>query len=109
MKREDVPLGKAIRLTDLVEYASGSLVSRILQKSAASNLTLFAFEEGEDVSEHTTPCDAYALILDGSAEIVVDGETVTAGPGEMVVLPAGVPHSLHAKSRFKMLLLMLRG
>jgi len=109
MKREDIPQGKAIRLAELVEYAPGSLVSRILHKNPAGNLTVFAFEEGEDVSEHTTPCDAYALILEGSADIVVDGVTVTAGAGEMVVLPAEVPHSLHAKRRFKMLLVMLRG
>jgi len=109
MNRTGLQPGEAARLVDLVDYASGSLVSRVLGKTASGNLTVFAFDAGEEVSEHSTPCDAWALILDGSAELVVGGETVTAGAGEIVMLPAGVPHSLHAKQRFKMLLLMLRG
>ncbi len=109
MMRAELLPGEKVRPEDLVDYASGSLVSRVLGKTAAGNLTVFAFDAGEDVSEHSTPCDAWALVLDGSAELVVGGKTVTAGAGEIVMLPAGVPHSLHAKQRFKMLLLMLRG
>ena len=109
MNHAGLPPGEAARLVDLVDYTAGSLVSRVVGKSASGSVTVFAFDAGEDVSEHSTPCDAWALILDGSAELLVGGKTVTAGAGELVMLPAGVPHSLHAKQRFKMLLLMLRG
>jgi quercetin dioxygenase-like cupin family protein len=100
--------GKAFTLNGLAEYVAGSVVSRILSRGPAGVVTLFAFDAGEEVSEHTTPCEALAVILDGAADLVVGGEPLRAVAGQMVLLPANVPHSLLAKERFKMLLVMLR-
>jgi quercetin dioxygenase-like cupin family protein len=104
--------GTPTRLAELVEYAPGAVVSRTLAKSEAGTLTVFAFDRGEALSEHTTPFDAYVQVLDGRAELVIGGESVLAQAGETVVMPADVPHVPHAVKaiqRFKMLLIMLRG
>jgi quercetin dioxygenase-like cupin family protein len=98
----------AFPLARLVDYAAGSIVSRILEKGPAGMLTMMAFDAGEEVSEHTTPCDAYAMIIDGSAEMTIGETRVSAVAGDVVLLPADVPHSLRAVQRFKMLLAMLR-
>jgi quercetin dioxygenase-like cupin family protein len=97
-----------IGLAPLVDYAPGSIVSRVLHRGAAGSITLFAFDSGQDVSEHTTACDAYALVLDGRADLNVGGERARAEAGQVVMLPAGVPHSIRAPERFKMLLIMMR-
>jgi quercetin dioxygenase-like cupin family protein len=101
--------GTPTRLAELVEYAPGAVVSRTLAKSEAGTLTVFAFDRGEALSEHTTPFDAYVQVLDGRAELVIGGESVLAQAGETVVMPADVPHAVKAIQRFKMLLIMLRG
>lgn len=95
-------------LAGLVEYQSGAVVSRTILKRSTGNLTLFAFDRGEGLSEHTTPHDAFVLLLDGAAEIVIGDRTVRAEAGEAVLLPADVPHALHAVEPFKMLLAMIR-
>jgi quercetin dioxygenase-like cupin family protein len=92
----------------LVDYADGAVVSRTLRKSPAGTLTVFAFDRGQGLSEHTTPHEAAVLVLDGAADWTVGGEPVRVGAGEMIGLPAGVPHAVHAAERFKMLLIMLR-
>lgn len=84
------------------------MVSRTLAKGAGGTLTLFAFDRGEELSEHSAPFDAYVQVLDGAALLTIGGEPVTAKTGELVLLPAGVPHALRAESRFKMLLVMFR-
>ena len=96
-------------LEQLVDYASNSIVSRTLKKSKAGTLTLFAFDAGEELSEHTAPFDAYVQILDGEAVLMIDEESVKATAGETVLMPANVPHAVLAKKRFKMLLIMIRG
>jgi quercetin dioxygenase-like cupin family protein len=96
-------------LAELVEYAPGAVVSRTLAKSEAGTLTVFAFDRGEALSEHTTPFDAYVQVLDGRAELVIGGESVFPQAGETVVMPANVPHAVKASQRFKMLLTLLRG
>jgi quercetin dioxygenase-like cupin family protein len=101
--------GTPTRLAELVEYAPGAVVSRTLAKSEAGTLTVFAFDRGEALSEHTTPFDAYVQVLDGRAELVIGGESVLAQAGETVVMPADVPHAVKAIQRFKMLLIMIRG
>jgi quercetin dioxygenase-like cupin family protein len=94
-------------LNDLVAYAEGSIVSRALARSSSGSLTLFAFDAGQHLSEHTSPFDALVQVLDGSAELVIGGQPVSAEAGQAVLMPAGVPHAVNARRRFKMLLTML--
>ena len=101
--------GKAFNLEAHVSYADGSVVSKTLLKKAVGNLTLFAFDQGQGLSEHTAPFDAVVHILDGEAEITIGGVVQTVGAGELLIMPANVPHALHARERFKMLLVMIRG
>lgn len=92
-----------------VDYSEGSIVSREILRNTAGTLTLFAFDQGQGLSEHTAPFDATVTILDGEAEILLDGVPHRVAAGEMLIMPAGVPHALNAKVRFKMLLTMIRG
>lgn len=103
------PKGKAFNLADHVDYADGSVVSKILLKKDTGNITLFSFDAGQGLSEHTAPFDAVVQILDGKAEITIGGKTNEAQSGEMLIMPANVPHALRAPERFKMLLVMIRG
>lgn len=100
---------KATRLADLVNYQKESVVSKTLIEKKAGTVTLFAFDEGEGLSEHTAPFDAVVYILDGHAEITIGGKAQTVMAGKMLIMPANVPHSLHATVQFKMLLIMIRG
>ncbi len=95
-------------LNDLVDYSEGSTVSRILYKSDSGSLTLFSFDEGQSLSEHTAPYDAIVEVLDGSVELTIGGSKITAKAGELVIMPANIPHGLYAPERFKMLLTMIR-
>ena len=95
-------------LRDSLEYQKGAVVSRAIIKKKSGNVTLFAFDEGEELSEHTTPYDALVQILDGTATITIGGVAHDVGTGEAVLMPADVPHALRATSRFKMLLTMIR-
>ena len=103
-----IPTAQAVDLAGLVAYAQGSVVSRTLANSSAGTLTLFAFDAGQGLSEHSAPFDAVVQVLDGEAELVIGGQSVCAGAGQMVVMPANVPHALKATQRFKMLLTMFR-
>ncbi len=94
--------------SELVQYAEGSIVSRTLVDKTQGTLTLFAFDTGQSLSEHTAPFDAYVLGLDGEAELVIGGKPVAVRPGQMVLMPAGVPHAVKARTRFKMMLVMIR-
>ncbi len=100
---------KAVRLAEHVDYAPGAVVSKTLAKSPAGTLTLFAFDDGQGLSEHSAPFDAYVTVLDGVVDLVIGGVTVPAIEGETVLMPANVPHGLTARGRFKMLLTMIRG
>jgi quercetin dioxygenase-like cupin family protein len=99
---------RAFALTDLVDYAEGSIVSRTLVDKEQGTLTLFAFDKGQGLSEHTAPFDAYVVGLDGEAALKIGGKTVKARAGQVVLMPAGVPHDLRATSRFKMFLALVR-
>ena len=92
----------------IIEYAEGSVVSKTLIKKEIGNITLFAFDQGQGLSEHTAPFDAVVHILDGTAEITIGGQAQTVNTGEMLIMPANVPHALQARERFKMLLVMIR-
>jgi quercetin dioxygenase-like cupin family protein len=103
-----VQTGEAIRVASLVEYAPESIVSRQLIQNDAGTITLFSFDAGQSLSEHTTPFDALVQVLDGEAELVIGGNSVPTEVGQMVIMPADVPHSVKAPRRFKMLLTMLK-
>ena len=106
--RSALPPATALKLADLVAYAEGSIVSRAIVQERAASLTIFAFDAGQALSEHTTAQDAYLQVLDGEADLVVGGQAVVARIGEVVRLPSGVPHEVNASQRFKMLLTMVR-
>jgi len=104
----EVPAATALDLTGLVDYAEGSVVSRTIMDNDAGTLTLFAFDAGQALSEHTAPFHAFVQVLDGEAEFTVGGKAIRAGRGQLVVMPADVPHAARARGRFKMLLVMIR-
>jgi quercetin dioxygenase-like cupin family protein len=104
-----LPEAEAVRLAELLDYVPGSIVSRTLEKRKTGTITLFAFDAGQELSEHTTPYDAYVQILDGEVELTIGGRPVRATAGETVLMPADVPHAVSAVKPFKMLLTMIRG
>lgn len=104
----DSLLRTPVALAGVVQYQPGSVVSRVLHKTPAGTVTVFAFDEGEGLSEHTAPFDALVQVLDGEAAIAVAGETQRVRAGEAIRLPANVPHAVQALRRFKMLLIMIR-
>jgi quercetin dioxygenase-like cupin family protein len=102
-------VGRVVDLAGLVEYQPGAVVSREVVRRPVGTVTVFAFDKGQGLSEHTAPFDALVQVLDGEAEITVGGKPHRARAGEMLVMPAGVPHALSAVERFKMMLVMIRG
>ena len=104
----DIVTPKVEALKDMVEYQEGSVVSRTIIDKPMGTVTLFAFGEGEGLSEHTTPYDALVQVLDGEVEITIGGEAFNLGEGEMIIMPAEIPHALRALGRFKMLLVMVK-
>lgn len=96
------------QLVDLLQYQDGSIVSRVLLKNKGGTVTLFAFDVGEGLSEHTAPFDALVVVTDGEAEIQIAGENFKVRQGETIILPANRPHAVRAATKFKMLLIMIR-
>jgi len=103
-----LPPAKAMNLADLVQYAAGSIVSRTIAENDGGTLTLFSFDAGQGLSEHSAPFDAIVLVLDAQAELTIGGQPVPVKAGQLAVMPANVPHAVRAIQRFKMLLIMLR-
>lgn len=101
-------IAKSLDLEGLVAYQKHSVVSKQILGKKTGSLTLFAFDKGEGLSEHTAPYDASVLILDGKATILIGGKPHKLEKGEMIIMPAGIPHSLKAVQPFKMLLIMIR-
>jgi quercetin dioxygenase-like cupin family protein len=99
---------EAVRLIDLVEYQTGSIVSRTILDEETGTITLFAFDKDQGLSEHTVPYDAMVYLLDGEVEITLSGNPLRVRQGEMLIMPAGIPHALRAVERFKMILTMIR-
>ena len=91
-----------------VEYADGSVVSKTIIKKPTGNITLFAFDKGEGLAEHTTPHEALVQLLDGKAEITIGGTPYNLQTGQSIILPANIPHSLKAHEKFKMMLTMIK-
>lgn len=104
----ELAAAKAQALAGLVDYAPGAIVSRTLAKNRAGTLTVFAFDAGQELSEHEAPFDAIVQVLDGEAELIVDGKPVRTRAGEITRMSANIPHAVKARKRFKMLLIMLK-
>ena len=107
MDVEDIA-GKLLELKTMVDYQEGSVVSRTLVEKPGGTITLFAFDKGQGLSEHTAPFDALALIIDGQAEISISGKSQRVSVGEMIIMPADVPHALKTIEKFKMMLVMIK-
>lgn len=101
-------IGRAGNLADLVGYQEGSVVSKEVIKEAKGSVTLFAFDKGQGLSEHTAPFDALVYVCDGEAEITISGKVHRLKSGETIIMPADKPHALKAQERFKMLFVMIR-
>jgi len=101
-------LGQAMKLIDLVSYQEGSIVSRTIIDKPTGTFTLFAFDTGQGLSEHTAPFDALVYILDGDAEVTISGKSLHIKEGYMVIMPANKPHALKAIKKFKMMLVMIK-
>ncbi len=102
------PKAEILQFTDMVAYQGGSVVSRQITKAEAGNITLFAFDQGQELSEHTAPFDALVQVLEGQAEITISGQPFHLTSGQSIILPANQPHAVRAASSFKMLLSMIR-
>lgn len=108
MKTNRSEKGIPIDIVSSISYASGAVVSKTLLDKPAGTLTLFSFDAGQGLSEHTAPYDATVQILEGEAEITIAGQTQTVKAGELIIMPANAPHALQGNQRFKMLLIMIR-
>lgn len=106
-QREDLK-GKVILIKDLIAYQEGSIASRMLVFKKAGTVTVFSFDEGEELTEHTAPYDAILNVIDGEAEVHIAGIPFTVHEREMIILPANKPHAVFARQRFKMILTMIR-
>lgn len=107
-KTQESFLGQALDLKSLVSYQEGSVVSKTLVDRGIGTITLFSFDAGQGLSEHTAPFDAFVQIVDGEAEVTISGEKHTVKTGEIIIMPADKPHALRSDTRFTMLLVMIR-
>jgi quercetin dioxygenase-like cupin family protein len=105
---KDPLAAQATDLLSLIDYQEVSVVSKTLIDKNTGTVTLFAFDKGQGLSEHTASYDALVYVLDGDAEVTITGKPITLRPGEMTIIPANHPHALAAKTRFKMLLIMIK-
>lgn len=101
-------VARAQSLDGLIDYAADSIVSKTILDKPVGTITLFAFDRGQQLSEHTAPYDAVVQVIDGRGTLVIGGEQVVVSAGEVVIMPGNVPHSVSADERFKMLLTMIR-
>ena len=108
MKTNEFAKGEKFSFGDSIAYADKAVVSKHVLKKDSGNITLFAFDKGEGLSEHTTPFDALVLVVDGRVEIIIDGESTILCSSESIIMPANIPHALKALDRFKMVLTMIK-
>ena len=109
MNNEGIERAMVFSIAEEINYSPKSIVSRIIHKSQTGNITLFAFDEGQGLSEHTAPFDAMVQIIDGQADVIIDGKKNTLKAGQFIVMPANIPHAVNAIAKFKMILTMIRG
>jgi len=108
MKNKEKLDAKATQLVNLIDYQEGSVVSRTIIDKEAGTVTLFVFDEGQGLSEHTAPYDAMVHVLEGIAKVTISGKAIMVKQDEIIIMPANQPHALFAVSRFKMLLTMIK-
>ncbi len=108
LANQGIDKGKAFNVRELIDYAADSVVSKTLIDTTAGTVTLFAFDKSQGLSEHTAPFDAMVQIIEGETAITIGGNTTNVSEGQMIVMPATVPHALRAIAPFKMLLTMIR-
>jgi quercetin dioxygenase-like cupin family protein len=101
-------IAKVHEIATVIDYQEGAIVSRELIRKEAGTITLFAFDEGQGLSEHTAPFDAFVQVLEGKVEIAIGGAPQKLTGGQFIIMPAGIPHALKALARFKMMLVMIR-
>jgi quercetin dioxygenase-like cupin family protein len=101
-------MAQAVQAAQLVDYQDGAIVSKSVLKKKTGSMTLFAFDRGEGLSEHTVPYDAVVHVLEGQAAVSLGGTQQTLGPGDLMILDAGIPHAVKAESRFKMMLTLIK-
>jgi quercetin dioxygenase-like cupin family protein len=104
----DACLGRAAEFNRLVDYSTDAIVSKTILDKPAGTITLFAFDKGQGLSEHTAPYDAVVVVVDGSAKLTIGGNEQPVCAGQIIIMPADVPHAVYAHERFKMLLIMIR-
>lgn len=109
MTQQGIEKSKKVILTNEANYAAGAIVSKVLYKSASGNLTLFAFDKGQELSEHSAPFDACVQVIDGEGEIIINKVPFRLTAGDFIIMPANVPHAVKAVEKFRMLLTMLHG
>ena len=102
-------IGKTVDIAALVGYQSGSVVSRTIIERDTGTVTIFAFDQGQGLIEHTAPFDALVQVIDGEAVVTIDGQSINLKSGQAIIMPANRPHALRAVDRFKMMLVMIRG
>ncbi|MGF1585771.1 MAG: cupin domain-containing protein [Bacteroidales bacterium] len=108
MEQKEFQKGRVFRFEGEVDYAAGSVVSKNVLKRDTGNISLFSFDKGEGLSEHTAPFDALVQVVDGKAEITIDGNPHLVDKGESIIMPANIPHALKAVENFKMVLTMIK-
>ncbi len=104
----DACMGRSQKLVSLVEYAADSIVSKTILDKPTGTITLFAFDKGQKLSEHTAPYDAVVQVIDGAGMITIDGKDINVSAGQIIVMPGNIRHAVKANERFKMLLTMIR-
>lgn len=108
MMTNEFEKGKSINLRDSIEFSSGGIVSKTVLKRETGNISVFSFDKGEGLTEHTSPFDAVIIGLEGEGEIRIDGRPNTVEPGQLIIMPRNVPHAVYAAEKFKMMLIMIR-
>ncbi|MCK9612886.1 MAG: cupin domain-containing protein [Bacteroidales bacterium] len=108
MENNELERGKSFTFPEIVEYANGAVVSRAIIKKQTGNVTVFAFDKGEGLSEHTAPFDALVIIADGNADIIINGKSNVLNAGQFIIMPANIPHAVKALEKFKMVLVMIK-
>ena len=106
--KTDEKYNRPLKLVDTIDYQLGSVVSKTITNKKTGTITLFAFDKGQGLSEHTAPYDAFAYIIDGTAKVTISGKSAIVNKSEMITLPANHPHAVKAQQRFKVLLIMIR-
>lgn len=108
MESNEFEKGKAFSYKDEIEYSGGGIVSKTVLKKETGNISLFSFDKGESLSEHTAPFDAIIEVVDGKGEIIIGGRSNIVEAGQVIIMPANIPHAVKAHEKFKMVLTMIR-